>query len=97
MKDRLLDSTIDGISDGSKDENSGGITDFALPHDIPEFSIEEHVVESFREVRKHAKRLENIVTSIEKFSLILADEKHIKDVSWTRKITNLMMSSISNF
>ena len=53
--------------------------------------IEEHVVESFREVRKHAKRLENIVTSIEKFSLILANEKHIEDVLCTRKITHLMM------
>ena len=86
MKDRLLDSTINGISDGSKDGNSGGITDFASPHAIPEVSIEEHVVESFREVRKHAKRLENIVTSIENFSLILANEKQIEDVSWTRKI-----------
>ena len=54
---------------------------FNLLHDIPEVSIEEHVVESFREVRKHAKRLENIVTSIEKFSLILANEKQIEDVS----------------
>ena len=90
MKDGLLDSTIDGISDGSKDGNSGGITDFASPHAIPEVSIEEHVVESFwstlKEVRKHAKRLENIVTSIENFSLILANEKQIEDVSWTRKI-----------
>ena len=50
MKDRLLDSTIDGISDGSKDGNSGRITDFASPHAIPEVSIEKHVVKSFREV-----------------------------------------------
>ena len=92
MKDRLLDSTNDGISDGLKDRNSGGTTDFTSPHAIPEVSIEEHVVESFREVRKHAKRLENIVTSIENFSLILANEKHIEDVSWTRKITHLMVS-----
>ena len=47
MKDGILNSTIDGISDGSKDRNSGGITDFASPHVIPEVSIEEHVVKSF--------------------------------------------------
>ena len=92
----LLDSTIDRISDGSKDGNSGGITDSASPHAIPEASIEEHVVESFwsilKEVCKNAKRLENIVTSIENFSLILANEKHIEDVSWIRNITHLMIS-----
>ena len=84
MKDGLLDSTIDGISDGSEDGNSGGITDFASPHAIPEVSIEEHVVESFqstlKEVCKHAKRLENIITLIENFRLILVNERHIKDV-----------------
>ena len=47
MKDRLLDSTIDGISDGSKDPNLGIITDFASPYAIFEVSIEEHVVETF--------------------------------------------------
>ena len=31
MKDRLLDSTINGISDGLNNVNLGGITDFASP------------------------------------------------------------------
>ena len=51
---------------GSKDGNSGGITDFASPHAIPEVSIEEHVVKSsqstLKDVCKHTKRLKSINT-----------------------------------
>ena len=68
LKDRLLDSTINGISDSSKDRNSGRITDFVSPYTISEVSIDEYVVNRFwsilKEVQKHTKRLENIITSI---------------------------------
>ena len=78
-----------------KDGNSVRITDFALLHTISKVSIKEHIVKSFwstlKEICKHAKRLENIITLIEKFSLILPNERYIEDVSWTKKITYLMM------
>ena len=84
MKDKLLDSTINGISDSSKNRNSGKIIDFALSYAISEVSIKENLVKSFwstvKEICKDAKRLGNIVTLIKNFSLILANEKHIKDV-----------------
>ena len=96
MKDGILDITINSISDGLKDRNSGRITGFSSLYAIPKVSIEEHVVESFqstlKEVCKHAKRLENIITLIENFSLILVNKRHIKDVLWTRKITHFMIS-----
>ena len=57
MKDGLLDSKIDGILDGSKDENSGRITNFASLYAIPKVIIKEHIIESFWEICKHAKRL----------------------------------------
>ena len=56
MKDRLLDSTINGISDGLKDNNLGEITDFASLHAIPEVSIEEYVVKSFQSKLKEILR-----------------------------------------
>ena len=92
MKDRLLYSTINGISDSSKYRNLGRIIEFASPHAIPEVRIEEYIFKSFQEVWKHAKKLEKIVTLIEKFSLILANEKYFKEFLWTRIITHLMMS-----
>ena len=52
MKDRLLDSTINGISDRLKDGYLGGITDFTSLNTIPEVSIEEHVVKSFQSILK---------------------------------------------
>ena len=79
MKHRLLDSTINWISDSLKDRNSGRIIDFTLSHTISEVSIKENIVKRFwsilKEVCKHAKMLENIITSIENFSLTLANKK----------------------
>ena len=86
MKDKLLDSTIDGISDSLKDENSGRIKIFTYYMLSLKLALK-NIVESFQEVCKYAKRLENIITLIQNFSLILANERHIKDILWTRKIS----------
>ena len=71
MKDRLLDSNIDGILDSSKNRNSDRILGFASLNTIPEVSIEEYVVKTFqstlKEVYKYSKRLESIITLIENF------------------------------